>query len=56
MRAIRAFLNVPTHTCYHSTEEYGISEVEDEQGNPVKKGWETRINEFVEHGTAFYPL
>ena len=28
----------PTHTCYHSTEEYGISEVVDEQGNPVKKG------------------
>lgn len=28
----------PTHTCYHSTEEYGISEVVDEQGNLVKKG------------------
>lgn len=28
----------PTHTCYHSTEEYGISEVIDEQGNPVSKG------------------
>ena len=27
-----------THTCYHSTEEYGISEVIDEQGNPIKKG------------------
>lgn len=27
-----------THTCYHSTEEYGISEVLDEQGNPIKKG------------------
>lgn len=28
----------PTHTCYHSTEEYGVSEVIDEQGNPVTKG------------------
>ena len=28
----------PTHTCYHSAEEYGISEVIDEQGNPVKNG------------------
>lgn len=28
----------PTHTCYHSTEEYGISEVVDEQEIPLKKG------------------
>jgi phenylacetate-CoA ligase len=28
----------PTHTCYHSAEEYGISEVIDENGNPVLKG------------------
>jgi len=28
----------PTHSCYHSTEEYGISEVIDEQGNPIEKG------------------
>jgi len=28
----------PTHSCYHSTEEYGISEIIDEQGNPVEKG------------------
>lgn len=28
----------PTHTGYHSTEEYGISEVIDNEGNPVKYG------------------
>ena len=28
----------PTHSCYHSTEEYGISEVIDEQGNLIEKG------------------
>ena len=28
----------PTHSCYHSTEEYGISEVIDEQGSLIKKG------------------
>jgi len=28
----------PTHTCYHSAEEYGISEVVDENGNPILKG------------------
>lgn len=28
----------PTHTCYHSTEEYGISEVIDEQGKSICKG------------------
>lgn len=28
----------PTHTCYHSAEEYGISEVIDDYGNPVIKG------------------
>ena len=25
----------PTHECYHSSEEYGITEVLDEEGNPV---------------------
>jgi len=28
----------PTHTCYHSTEEYGISEVIDEEGNNITNG------------------
>ena len=28
----------PTHTCYHSTEEYGISEVLGENGFPIKSG------------------
>jgi phenylacetate-CoA ligase len=28
----------PTHTCYHSTEEYGISEVIDDNDNKVKTG------------------
>jgi phenylacetate-CoA ligase len=28
----------PTHTCYHSTEEYGISEVIDIQGENITKG------------------
>lgn len=28
----------PTHSCYHSTEEYGISEVIDENGIPISKG------------------
>ena len=28
----------PTHTCYHSAEEYGISEVLDENGFPIKSG------------------
>ncbi len=28
----------PTHTCYHSTEEYGISEVLGENGSPIKSG------------------
>ena len=28
----------PTHTCYHSTEEYGISEVIDDKGNNVTTG------------------
>jgi phenylacetate-CoA ligase len=28
----------PNHSCYHSTEEYGISEIIDEFGNPVTKG------------------
>ena len=28
----------PTHSCYHSAEEYGISEIIDEYGNPVEKG------------------
>lgn len=28
----------PTHTCYHSTEEYGISEIVDEWGNALCKG------------------
>lgn len=28
----------PTHTCYHSTEEYGISEIIDVEGNPITKG------------------
>jgi phenylacetate-CoA ligase len=28
----------PTHTCYHSTEEYGISEVIDEKGNNIITG------------------
>ena len=28
----------PTHTCYHSAEEYGISEVVDENGSPIKSG------------------
>jgi phenylacetate-CoA ligase len=27
-----------THTCYHSTEEYGISEVVDEKGFPISVG------------------
>ncbi len=28
----------PTHTCYHSTEEYGISEIVDEKGFPITTG------------------
>ena len=28
----------PTHTCYHSAEEYGITEVLDENGSPIKNG------------------
>jgi phenylacetate-CoA ligase len=28
----------PTHTCYHSTEEYGISEVIDDKGNNITNG------------------
>ena len=28
----------PTHKCYHSTEEYGISEIIDKNGNLVKDG------------------
>jgi phenylacetate-CoA ligase len=28
----------PTHTCYHSAEEYGISEVLDENGFPIRSG------------------
>lgn len=28
----------PTHTCYHSTDEYGIQEIIDEHGNPIKTG------------------
>jgi phenylacetate-CoA ligase len=28
----------PTHSCYHSTEEYGISEVLDVNGNQITKG------------------
>jgi phenylacetate-CoA ligase len=28
----------PSHTCYHSTEEYGISEVVDESGKTLKTG------------------
>jgi phenylacetate-CoA ligase len=28
----------PTHTCYHSTEEYGISEIVNEHGIPIKNG------------------
>ena len=28
----------PTHTCYHSAEEYGISEILDEHGNPISSG------------------
>ncbi len=28
----------PTHDCYHSTEEYGITEIIDENGNAIKKG------------------
>lgn len=28
----------PTHECYHSSDEYGITEVLDEQGNNVKDG------------------
>jgi phenylacetate-CoA ligase len=28
----------PTHTCYHSTEEYGISEILNENGGSIKKG------------------
>lgn len=28
----------PTHHCYHVSEEYGITEVVDEQGNPIKEG------------------
>jgi len=28
----------PTHECYHSSEEYGITEILDENGNPVSKG------------------
>lgn len=28
----------PTHTCYHSSEEYGISEVVDESGCPITSG------------------
>ena len=35
--AARVF-ECPTHSCYHSTEEYGISEVIDEQGNLIEKG------------------
>lgn len=28
----------PTHECYHSSEEYGITEIVDESGNPVSQG------------------
>jgi phenylacetate-CoA ligase len=28
----------PTHSCYHSTEEYGFSEILDEAGNRVRNG------------------
>jgi phenylacetate-CoA ligase len=28
----------PTHTCYHSAEEYGISEILNDEGNPVTSG------------------
>jgi phenylacetate-CoA ligase len=28
----------PTHTCYHSAEEYGISEVVNENGSPINSG------------------
>ena len=28
----------PSHTCYHSAEEYGISEVIDENGEPITSG------------------
>lgn len=28
----------PNHTCYHSSEEYGISEILDEENNPVSSG------------------
>ncbi len=28
----------PTHTCYHSAEEYGISEILDDAGNPITSG------------------
>jgi phenylacetate-CoA ligase len=28
----------PSHTCYHTAEEYGISEVIDENGNEINKG------------------
>jgi phenylacetate-CoA ligase len=28
----------PTHSCYHSTEEYGISEIIDEQGKAISSG------------------
>jgi phenylacetate-CoA ligase len=28
----------PSHTCYHSAEEYGISEVVDENGSPISSG------------------
>jgi phenylacetate-CoA ligase len=28
----------PTHSCYHSTEEYGISEVLDKHGNTIRSG------------------
>lgn len=28
----------PTHTCYHSTEEYGITEIIDDSGKNIEKG------------------
>jgi len=28
----------PSHTCYHSSEEYGITEILDDDGNPVQSG------------------
>jgi phenylacetate-CoA ligase len=33
-----AVFECPTHSCYHSTEEYGISEILDENGFPLKSG------------------